>query len=517
MPPALVNAGYQVRVGAHSWDLSGRRSVNRLDRATLRFPITATTIKVASPYGGGIYIEVPIGASAGVVNVSVTGAVRSPYFSAKSFHQTTPAEWDTEKTHPAPWADFQSDKFMSQVPRKWIYNMTGTQATQLMVDWDKAMDAINDLMGFPLIRGKETMYPPVDIIMRSSVHAPGYPAVNVTSNANSEVSPAGYAGNYIVRGPAITLTAANIEFHEQGHGYFFPKFGGESESNVNLLQPAMLYRAFGKTIDEAQNGSFGGGSPFITVDTTAIAWMCVFSFSPNEIPMQQLEKQYQHKGHAKWMDIARIYATPSNPNAGWEKLDAYWRSFMLDDANNVPYGTGTDDLLLRLSRARRQGHPPALPLLGHPSAKPLRPRRRPRCGEPHAGPRHQGQTPPLQIHRPRQQRRLPGLLPELVGQETQRRRRIGRKPTTPCSGMRPWMPTGPTIPTSAPITAPSMSKPAPPKSAPASMNSSTSISPAASRRNPMSFAIAPTGDQRQHHRHDRHHRHRSRRSGPIPL
>jgi autotransporter-associated beta strand protein len=78
--------------------------------------------------------------------------------------------------------------------------------------------------------------------------------------------------------------------------------------------------------------------------------MCVFSFSPNEIPMQQLEKQYQHKGHAKWMDIARIYATPSNPNAGWEKLDAYWRSFMLDDANNIPYGTGTDDLLLRLSR-----------------------------------------------------------------------------------------------------------------------------------------------------------------------
>ena len=104
--------GLQVRVGAHSWDLSGRRPVKRLDRATLLYRINATTIKVASPYGGGIYIEVPIGANAGVVNVTVTGAVRSPYFSAKSFHQTTAAEWDTEKTHPAPWADFQSDKFM---------------------------------------------------------------------------------------------------------------------------------------------------------------------------------------------------------------------------------------------------------------------------------------------------------------------------------------------------------------------------------------------------------------------
>ncbi len=350
VPAGFVNAGYKIRVGAHSWDLSTRRPVNRLERATRLYAINSTTTKIASPYGGGIYIEVPFGANAGVGTVTVTGGVRAPYFSAKSFHQTTATEWTTERTNPAPWADFQSDKFMIQVPRKWIYNMTGTQATQLMVDWDKAMDAINDLMGFPRNRGKETMYCQSDVILRSSVHAPGYPAVNVTSNVNSEVSPTGYAGNYLVRGPATTLTAANIEFHEQGHAYGFPKFGGESESNVNLLQPAMLTRAFGKTFDEAQNGSFGGGNSFITVDTTAIAWMTVFSFSPNEIPMQEGEKKYQHKGHAKYMDLARIYATPSNPNAGWEKLDAFWKSFMQDDANNVSYGNGTDDYLLRLSR-----------------------------------------------------------------------------------------------------------------------------------------------------------------------
>ena len=351
VPPALVNSGYKIRVGAHSWDLAHRRPVNRLERATRLYSINATTTKVASPYGGGIYIEVPYLANAGVVSVTVTGAVRAPYFSAKSFHQTTATEWTSERTNPAPWADFQSDKFMCQVPRKWIYNMTGAQAVQLMVDWDKGMDAINDLMGFDRNRGKETMYCQTDVILRSSVHAPGYPAVNVTSNVNSEVSPLGYAGNYLVRGPNTTLTAANIEFHEQGHAYGFPKFGGESESNVNLLQPAMLTRGFGRTFDEAHNGSFGSGNPFITINNTAIAWMCVFSFSPNEIPMQDGEKDYQHKGHAKWMDIARIYATPSNPNAGWEKLDAYWRSFMLDDANNVPYGNGTDDYLLRLSRA----------------------------------------------------------------------------------------------------------------------------------------------------------------------
>jgi hypothetical protein len=342
VPPALVNAGYKVRVGAHSWDLSGRPPVERLERATRLYPLNAETIEVASPYGGGIYIEVPIGADAGVVNVTITGAVRSPYFSAKSFHQTTASQWDTEKTHTAPWADFQSEKFMVQVPRKWIYNMTGAQATQLMVDWDKAMDAINSLMGFPLNRGKETMYCQTDVILRSSVHAPGYPAVNVSSNVNSEVSPVGYANNYLVRGPGASPTAANIEFHEQGHAYFFPKFGGETESNVNLLQPAMLHRKFGYDFDTAHRGSLGYSNTFQTIDNTAVAWMCTFNFSPKEQPMADAEKAYQLKGHAKFMDIARLF--------GWEGLDSYWRSFMLDDANNIPYGTGTDDLLLRLSR-----------------------------------------------------------------------------------------------------------------------------------------------------------------------
>jgi len=340
VPPALVNAGYKVRVGAHSWDLSNRPPVQRLERATRLYSLDSETIKVASPYGGGIYIEVPIGADAGVIDVTVTGAVRAPYFSAKSFHQTTPAEWDIERGHPAPWADFQSDKFMMQVPRTWIYNHPNP--AQTMADWDAAMDAINDLMGFPRDRGKETMYCQVDIIMRSSVHAPGYPAVNVTGNPNTNTY-AGYRNNYLVRGPGASATASHIEFHEQGHAYFFPKFGGESESTVNLLQPAMLHRKFGYDIDTAHRAALGSGNVNRTLDNTAIAWMCVFNFSPRNKPMADAEKAYQHKGHAKFLDIVRLF--------GWDGLDTYWRSFMEDDAAGISYPNSNDDKLLRLSKS----------------------------------------------------------------------------------------------------------------------------------------------------------------------
>jgi hypothetical protein len=339
VPPSLVGRGYQVRVGAHSWDLSNRPQVRRLDRASLLFPIDATTVKIASPYGGGIYLEVPRLAAGGIVQVTVTGAVRSPYFSAKSFHRTTPAEWLAERAHPAPWADFQSDKFMMQVPARWI--SSHPDPAKLMDDWDQAMDAQNDLMGFPRLRGKETQYPQVDVIMRASVHAPGYPSVNNVDNPNNNRG--GYHNHYLVRGPGINSHAANIEFHEQGHAYFFPKFGGETESNVNLPHVAVMHRKFGYSLDEAFRGSLGSTRAFQTLDTTAMAWMTVFNFAPRRVPMAEGEKAYQFKGHAKFVDIARLF--------GWDGLGDYWRSFMEDDAAGVTYSTSTDALLLRLCRS----------------------------------------------------------------------------------------------------------------------------------------------------------------------
>ena len=168
--------------------------------------------------------------------------------SLQNFHTTSNHEWvTTERNHAAPWADFQSEKFMMQVPTSWIYALD--DPTSLMKDWDAAMDTINDMMGFPRIRGKETMYIQTDVILRSSVHAPGYPAINVSYNPKASYN--GYMNNYFIRGPGTSASASHIEFHEQGHAYFFPKFGGEKESVVNLLQPAVANRAFGYSFDEA--------------------------------------------------------------------------------------------------------------------------------------------------------------------------------------------------------------------------------------------------------------------------
>jgi len=170
VPEALVGKGYRVRVGAHSWDLSNKPRVERLFRVSAFYDIDSTEVKVASPLGGGIYIEVPPGADAGVVEVAVKNAARAPYFSWKSFDKTSLKEWrEVERQHKAPWADFQSDKFMVQVPTSWIYKME--DPATYMNEWDLSMDAMNDLMGRPRLFGRETVYSQVDTQLRG--HEPG--------------------------------------------------------------------------------------------------------------------------------------------------------------------------------------------------------------------------------------------------------------------------------------------------------------------------------------------------------
>lgn len=338
VPSSIVSKGYKVRVGAHTWDHSNKKSIKRLDRCTVAYEINNTEVKVASPYGGGIYIEVPYLADEGLVNIQIKNAVRSPYFSAKSFHSTTLSEWQTvERNHPAPWADFQSEKFMMTVPTSWIYNYS--DPITVMLDWDKAMDAMNDLMGFPHDRKKETMYPQIDVQNKASVFAPGYPSCNSSYSPNST-----YGGNqnhYLLKGPQY---APDYLFHEEGHGYLFTKFGGERESNVNLLHVAVWHRKFGYDLDYAFAASRGMQSnPHKTLDNTAVTWMTSFAFSPREVPMADAEKAYQLKGHAKFVEIARLF--------GWDGLGEFWKSFNEDFENGVSSPSNTDGLLLRLSES----------------------------------------------------------------------------------------------------------------------------------------------------------------------
>jgi len=341
VPRSLVGKGFSIRVGAHSWDLVKKPKVVRLDRVSLVYPIEETRTVVAHPLGGGIYIEVPYEADAGIVTVRIKNAVRAPFFSARHFDKTTLEQWQqTERHHPGPWADFESDKFMMQVPRQWIYRFD--DPVTLMEDWDKAMDVVSDLFGLPRVRPKTVLYLQVDVILRGGANFPGYPQSNFRYNPLKAEN--GHSNHWLLKGPQ---SSGEIIFHELGHAHLFTKFRGEVEAVVNLPYVAVLNRGFGVDLDTAFGRSFS--KPYVSLDQAAIMWMVTENFRQGH-PMNisnspANEVRYQHRGYGKYVDIVHLF--------GWKVLNDFWHSVNEDFLRGIEYSRNsdpTDNRILRLSQ-----------------------------------------------------------------------------------------------------------------------------------------------------------------------
>lgn len=341
VPAALVGKGFAIRVGAHSWDLASRPSVKRLDRVSLVYPIGSTETRIANPLGGGIYLEVPYLADCGLVEIGIRNAVRSPFFSATSFNQTTLEQWQSvERLQPGPWADFESDKFMMQVPTKWIYAYD--DPVSLMRDWDKALDMVSILFGKPLVRPKTVLYLQVDVIFRGSAFFPGYPQSNFHYDPYKPEN--GHSDHWLLKGPQF---GGQTIFHELGHAQLFTKFRGEVEAVVNLPYVAVLDNGFGVDLDTAFGRSFD--KPYVTLDQAAIMWMVTENFrqgKPMDISNSPAnEVRYQHRGYGKYVEIVNLF--------GWKVLEGFWHSVHLDYIKGIEYPRNedpTDNRILRLSR-----------------------------------------------------------------------------------------------------------------------------------------------------------------------
>ncbi|WP_372723618.1 M60 family metallopeptidase, partial [Novipirellula sp.] len=344
VPQAMVNKGYNIRVGAHSWDLQKKPIIKRLDRVSLVYPITKTLTGIANPLGGGIYIEVPYQANLGIQEIQVRGAVRAPFYSARSFETTPLAKWRSEEQRqPAPWADFESDKFMMQVPSAWVRQLNDPET--LMQDWDKAMDGVSELFGYPLVRSKTVLYLQADVAMRGSANFPGYPQSNYASNPYQlELNKSRHA--WMVKGPQY---ADWTVFHEVGHSQQISKFRGETEAVVNLPHAAIMNNKFGMPLDKAFGESVGGKTQ-MSLDEAAITWMVTENFRQGK-PMNHSNKpgdemKYQHRGYGKYVEIAYLF--------GWDALGRFWRAEneRWKPGDRVPQNSDpTDARILRLSKA----------------------------------------------------------------------------------------------------------------------------------------------------------------------
>jgi Peptidase M60, enhancin and enhancin-like/N-terminal domain of M60-like peptidases len=342
VPSSMVGKGFTIQVGAHRQDKTGSGSVRRFFRISNKFPITSVTTEVANPFGGGIYINTPYLADAGIVDVQIKNAVPAPFFSATAHHKTTLAEWvATQRNNPAPWADFETDKFMMQVPTSFIYNYA--DPVELMHHWDMRLDAVSELIGQPLVRNNVILYLQIDTDIMFSGYGIGYPAINNTFDPNAATD-----GNkkewYLNASSDFWPT----EFHELGHAQLFSNFPGEGEAAVNLPAAAVWNRKYGIDIDTALGKSFLNQTQ-ITREQAALNWMVTPNFRAGK-PMDisnttKDEVRYQQRGYAKYVEIAALF--------GWSALDNFYKQENIDHATPPPSGglSVVDSRIFRMSKA----------------------------------------------------------------------------------------------------------------------------------------------------------------------
>ena len=352
VPQALVGKGFEIRVGAHVANLQNRpNNIKRFDRVTITYPITSTTTEIASPLGGGIYIEVPYEVEEGLATIRFQNIVRSPFYSNTVARQTTLAEWqNTQRSFPGAWADFETDKFMLTLPTAWIYNYA--DPVSLMNDWDLAMDALSDLQGQDRVRPKTVLYCIIDVTLDANVFSPGYPQ----SNDNFDPTPnTPYNGNQnhdYLRGPQFTDAVA---FHEFGHAASINKFVGEVESIVNLFYAPVLNRMFSVPLEEAYGRSMNydtGGK--MNRKDAAINWAVTGRFR-NGLPMRAQEMNYQHRGFGKYIEIAALF--------GWDGLGDFWKSVSADFRIGITYPKNSDPTDSRIIRMSNAANANLLPLI----------------------------------------------------------------------------------------------------------------------------------------------------------
>ncbi len=337
----MINKGFEILVGAHTFERTGSNPIRRFFRVTNTFAIKDTVTEIVNPFGGGIYIIAPYKANLGVVDIKLMNVVPAPFFSAKSFDKTTLQNWtNIQRNNPAPWADFESEKYMMQVPQSWIYKYA--DPVTLMKDWDNRMDVVSQMLGFPAVRNNISLYLQIDVDIMFGGYGIGNPQINNTYSPYDVED--GNKDHWFLK-PGVEFW--ETEFHEMGHAQLFSDFPGEGEASVNLLAAAIYNRLYKMDIDQALGESFDN-KPYITRDQAAINWMVTPNFRA-EKPMDissttKDEVRYQQRGYAKYVEMAALF--------GWGVIDSFYKKEQMDFIAGIPNDglSETDSRILRFSR-----------------------------------------------------------------------------------------------------------------------------------------------------------------------
>jgi hypothetical protein len=303
VPEALAGRNLRVVIDLHTDEIWHLNEWSRMPSISVEQPIRAAETRVASAFGGPIYIGVPPASGLDDFDVTISGAVRAPrYIDGK----TTIGEWrDSIRSLPAPWAEIESDKIALSVPSRYVRDLDDPAA--LMSVWNRIMDLESEFAGVPKTRKRaERMMP--DLEISAGILHSGYPIMMYMPKAQMLVNRRQLLSGSVELGDDYNRGVWGFP-HELGHQMQFANqywnFEGSIEPGANLFALYVMEKLCGIPVAE-------------------------YPTSSAEFRAQYLARYFANPSFARWKD-EQWYGTTTlvelQQAFGWEAFQGLFAQF----------------------------------------------------------------------------------------------------------------------------------------------------------------------------------------------
>lgn len=203
VPDQWTQRGLQIRISGHRDTIPLKKALSRTPRSPARvFAVDNSRTEVAATYGGALYIDtgnLPIDADPFLVNFR--NALPAPIY---VHGKTTLDDWqNTQRNHPAPYAEFVGRNVAISFPAEWIRELD--DPASLMDYWDGVVELHDQLGGYTELR-KMPERINVDCQISVGLFHAGYPTQGPQKQCRGVVDLA-----------QLNMTGNWGWFHELGH------------------------------------------------------------------------------------------------------------------------------------------------------------------------------------------------------------------------------------------------------------------------------------------------------------
>ena len=213
--------GLSAQIGAHTDTLWSLETWQRAPALTRSQALRARDTRVASGFGGPVYVRQAVGAPSGPVRVRVAGGVPMRRFVAG---QTDLAAWRAGAgTSASPWAELETARVIHLVPTAAIDAVPDPNAVAAL--WDRLVDAQATLSGLPVERTRPERFVFDRQISAGWMHS-GYPIMAHLPSVPE-----------VIDLQVMTRDGLWGPLHELGHNHQWIDWvlPGTEEGNVNLF------------------------------------------------------------------------------------------------------------------------------------------------------------------------------------------------------------------------------------------------------------------------------------------